>query len=616
MNLFDDVTASEPPQVLAEKIDEPTTTDFSQPLAARLRPRDWDEYAGQSHLVGPNAPLRRAIDADRLPSCLLYGPPGTGKTTLARLIAGKTRAHFEPFSAVTGNVAEVRRIVEAARQRRQIAHTKASPSTCRVEGRTILFVDEIHRFNRAQQDAFLPHVEDGTIVLIGATTENPLASVNSPLLSRCRLFRLELLETPELVALLERALHDERGLQARHLKVEANVLGHLARSSAGDARAALNALEMTADLVGDGENLTLELAERAVQKRAAHYDNGGDEHYDMISAYIKALRGGAPDAALFWMAQMLEGGEDAVFIARRLIIQASEDVGNADPRALQVALNALQAIEKVGLPEAAIPLAQATIYVATAPKSNASYLALKRAQDAVRHGPPARVPPHLRSTALRGAREREGAGAGYIYPHDAPGNFAPQEYVSPALAQTFYEPTENGYESSIARRLQHWWGATETDELKKEAIMDLRIRTSQNDGITTVELGGELELHNAPSLREEFGRVCETNAPCVLVDLSQVSFIDSTGIGVLVGGLKRAREHDGTFVLVCPVPRLRRVFEITGLLRALPLYETREEARAACAPTSDTTPSSATNGNGETSKIPAAPAQTAPASSA
>lgn len=427
-----------------------TPVPASAPLAARLRPRTLDEYAGQKHLVGPGAPLRAMLQADRLPSCLFFGPAGTGKTTLARLCANLTSAHFENFSAVTGGVADVRRIIAEAKKRAQVFVNGPA--------RTILFVDEIHRFNRAQQDAFLPHVEDGTVTLLGATTENPLATVNTPLLSRCRLFRFEPLEESELVALMQSALEDERGLKEYALRAEPEALEHIARCALGDARTTLNSLEVAADLARAGGVLTLELAEQTVSRRAMDYDKSGDNHYDIISAYIKSLRGGNPDAALYWMARMIESGEDPMFIARRLVIQSSEDVGNADPRALQVAMAALMAVEKIGLPEAAIPLAQATVYVASAPKSNASYVALHRARDAVSNQPPARVPQHLRSTALRGSKEKFGAGENYIYPHDEPGHFAPQEYLPPDFQkQAYYEPSDQGYEVHIARRLQQWW---------------------------------------------------------------------------------------------------------------------------------------------------------------
>lgn len=436
--------------------DDNSSANLLLPLAARMRPRSFDEFAGQKHLVGEKAPLRRAVEADRIPSCIFFGPAGTGKTTLARLVATLSKAHFEEFSAITGGVADVRKIVAASKERKAVGQ------------RTVLFVDEIHRFNRAQQDAFLPHVEDGTITLIGATTENPLATLNTPLLSRCRLFKFEPLDDEEIIHLLRRALEEDRGLASLKLEAEEAALEHIARMALGDARTALGALEMAADLAVEGK-LTLTLAEEAIGRRALDYDKSGDNHYHIISAYIKSLRGGDPDAALYWMARMLEGGEDPMFIARRLAIQSSEDIGNADPRALLVAMAALNAVEKIGLPEAAIPLAQATVYVATAPKSNASYVALHRAQDAVRNQPPASVPMHLRAASLRGARQRLGEGIGYVYPHDHSGHFIRQDYLPPGFKQEpFYEPTELGYEVHIARRLAQWWHEEQPDENKGE----------------------------------------------------------------------------------------------------------------------------------------------------
>ena len=532
-----------------------------------MRPRTLDEFAGQKHLVGPDAPLRAMLDVDRLPSSIFFGPPGSGKTTLARLCAGLCAAEFEDFSAVTGGVAQVREIIARAKKRQQINR------------RTLLFVDEIHRFNRAQQDAFLPHVEDGTVILIGATTENPLASLNTPLLSRCQMFRFEELNEDDILQVLQQALTEERGLAGLHLQVDERALHHIAKCSLGDARSALNALDVAADLAGESKVLSLELAEHAVKRRALEYDKSGDNHYDMISAYIKSLRGGDPDAALYWMARMLESGEDPKFVARRLVIQSSEDVGNADPRALQIAIAAYTAVEKIGLPEAAIPLAQATIYVASSPKSNASYMALGRAQKAVREQLPAKVPQHLRSTALRGSRELYGNGAGYQYPHDFPGHFVEQYYLPEGFQrEKYFQPDGMGYEKNLEQRLRQWWRNNQSQN-QSEEIMDLNLRTYNTPGNAAVlEVQGEVELHNAPKLRAQLHRLCGSPNPHVIVDLSLVSFIDSTGIGVLVGALKRAREASGDLIIVGAKDRVHRIFEITGLLGALPLAKTVEEA--------------------------------------
>ena len=424
------------------------------PLAARMRPRDFDEFVGQKHLVGNDAPLRRAVEAGRVPSAIFFGPAGTGKTTLARIVAKNSDAHFEDFSAVTGGVADVRKIIATAKERQIAARAKATSST-----RTILFVDEIHRFNRAQQDAFLPHVEDGTIILIGATTENPLATVNTPLLSRGRLFRFETLTQDDIKALLQRALNDERGLKSLELSADDEALEIIAWSANGDARWALGALEMASDLVAASQHRVLDKSSvtEIIGKRALSYDKSGDNHYHMVSAYIKSMRGGDADAALYWMARMLEGGEDPMFIARRLVIQSSEDVGLANPNALVVCMAALQSVEKIGMPEAAIPLAAATVYVATSPKSNASYVALHRAQDAVKNQPPAEVPHHLRAASIKGAKKLLGEGIDYIYPHDEPDGIAKQDYLPPDFkTETYYEPTTRGHEAHIRARLEEW----------------------------------------------------------------------------------------------------------------------------------------------------------------
>lgn len=444
MNLFadEDFAVSSPPSA-----PEPEVT---LPLAARMRPRTLNEFTGQTHLVGHNAPLRRALERDRLPSSIFFGPAGTGKTTLARLLAHLSKSHFEEFSAIGGSVTDVRKIAESAKLRRKTG------------GRTLLFVDEIHRFNRAQQDAFLPHVEDGTLILVGATTENPLASLNGPLLSRCRMWKFEPLTESDVIALLQRALRDERGLGCLSLEVEEGALEWIARASRGDARLALGALEMSADLATNGE-LTLADVKRTLGADA-FYDKSGDDHYDTISAFIKSVRGSDPDAALFWMMRMLDGGEDPMFVARRLVIAASEDIGNAEPRALPLAVAALGAVEKVGMPECAIPLAQATTFLASAPKSNASYQAMKRARAAVAEGQSVRVPPHLRSTALNGSKQTLGNGDGYLNPHEF-GGFVPQDYLPPGFKRSpFYEPTDSGEERTLQGRLEELWGSAGDEE--------------------------------------------------------------------------------------------------------------------------------------------------------
>ena len=415
-----------------------------------MRPRTFEEFVGQEHLVGPGALLRRAIEADDLPSAIFWGPPGCGKSTLAGLIAHYTRSEFVNFSAVLSGVGEVRKAMEAARERRRA-----------LSRRTTLFVDEIHRFNRAQQDAFLPTVEDGTIVLIGATTENPYFEVNTPLLSRARIFRFNPLTEADLRALVERALSDsERGLGGR-FRLEPEALDHLLSHAAGDARRALNALEAaTAGAGAAGEPVLLDLAtvEDALQQRALVYDSG-DQHYDCVSAFIKSMRGSDPDAAVYWLHRMLAAGEDPRFLCRRMVIHASEDVGMADPQALVVAVAAAHALELAGLPEAQIPMTQAAIHIATAPKSNSVVRAIGRVQEDLRKRQQGAVPRHLRDTSYPGAA-RLGHGKGYLYPHDFPTGFVPQQYLPEgALSGPAYVPTQLGHEQTIARRLAELQGA-------------------------------------------------------------------------------------------------------------------------------------------------------------
>jgi putative ATPase len=404
------------------------------PLAARLRPVVLDEMVGQAHLLGPGAPLRTLIEADRLSSVILWGPPGTGKTTLARLIAGATSKAFEALSAVSAGVKDVREVVERAR-RRLAEHGQG----------TILFLDEVHRFNKAQQDALLPHVEEGVIVLIGATTENPYFEVNAPLLSRSTLFRLEPLGAGEMRELLQ------RGLDVEGATADDDALDHLVDRADGDARSALVGLEVAVALAGDRRHVTLADAEAAVSARAIRYER--DEHYDVISAFIKSIRGSDPDAGLYWLARMLEAGEDARFIARRLVILASEDVGMADPMALLVADAAARAVEFVGLPEAGLNLAQAVVHLATAPKSNRAASALWRAQGDVRDRPQGQVPAHLRDAHYRAARKL-GHGVGYEYPHDDPRGWVPQSYRPPEVAdRVYYDPSSHGFEADVRRRM-------------------------------------------------------------------------------------------------------------------------------------------------------------------
>ena len=426
------------------------------PLAARMRPASLGEFVGQDHLLGRGSALRTAVEEGRPHSMILYGPPGTGKTTLARLLAVNARAAFEEASAVNAGRAEVRDVIERAEHRRRTAN----------EG-TIFFLDEIHRFNKAQQDTLLPAVEEGLVVLVGATTENPYFEVNSALLSRCRIYELRPLETDQVLALLRRALGDERGI-AGAPRVDDDALEFLAARAVGDARTALSALELACETtrspahpaepgasgVGEAGAVTLRVAEDALQRSAILYDKGGDKHYDLISAWIKSTRGSDPDASLLYLAAMLEGGEDPRFIARRMVVLASEDVGNADPRALEVAVNAAHAVEHVGMPECALNLAQAAVYLSLAPKSNASYKALGRAREWVReHGVP-EPPAALRSAAYPGAKKL-GRGVGYDYPHDRPEGVSETELMpDEAVGERFLELSEHGEERAMRERFE------------------------------------------------------------------------------------------------------------------------------------------------------------------
>ncbi len=424
----------------------------SQPLAERMRPRTLDEFVGQEHILGPGKILRRAIEADRLfSSIILWGPPGCGKTTLARLIARHTRGHFVTLSAVLAGKADLRKIIAEAQERRKY-HRQ----------RTVLFIDEVHRWNKAQQDALLPHVENGTITLIGATTENPYFEVIPALVSRSRVFQLRPLEPHHIHRIVEAALTDpERGYGNRNVVLTPEALDFLTQAARGDARSALNALELAVESTPpDAQGrivVSLEAVQEAIQQRAVLYDKDGDAHYDTISAFIKSVRGSDPDAALYWLAKMVEAGEDPRFIMRRLLILAAEDIGLADPHALVVVSAAAQALEWVGLPEGVYHLAEATLYLATAPKSN-STKAYFAARDAVRQNPnPDDVPPHLKDPSRDG--KALGHGQGYRYPHRAAGHFVRQQYLPDALqGARFYRPSDQGYEREIAQRLAQWWG--------------------------------------------------------------------------------------------------------------------------------------------------------------
>ena len=420
------------------------------PLAERMRPRTLDEFCGQQHLLGPGKALRVMIETDRIPSLIFWGPPGCGKTTLAHIVAHATGSRFVFFSAIMAGIREIREIFKEAED--EAAKGK----------RTILFVDEIHRFNKAQQDAFLPAVEKGLVTIIGATTENPSFEVIAPLLSRCRVLRLKQLEPAELANLVRGALADtERGLGTLGLAIDDEALEFLAEAAQGDARKALNTLEVAAQLLsspgkgeGEGGGITLEIMQEALQQKALLYDKGGEEHYNVISAFIKSLRGSDPDAALYWLARMLEAGEDPLFILRRMIILASEDIGNADPRALQVAVSALQAFQMVGMPEGRIILGQAVTYLATAPKSNASYTGIDAALSEVRRSGALEVPLHIRNAPTRLMKEM-GYHKGYQYAHDFEGGYVQQDYLPEKLkGKKFYDPKGHGYEKNILERME------------------------------------------------------------------------------------------------------------------------------------------------------------------
>ena len=430
MDLFDNA--------LEERFDE------YAPLAARMRPKALEEIVGQAHVLGEGRALRSLVTSGDLSSIILWGPAGTGKTTLAHVIARATSAHLEPMSAVTSGVADVRKAIEAAKDR-----------LAQQGQRTVLFLDEIHRFNKSQQDALLPAVENGWIILVGATTENPSFEVNSPLMSRSLLFRLEALTEEDLVEILMRALKDERGLAKSGVTAEETALQHIAHGSGGDARSALNALEAAANIAnapGGTQVIDLTAAEEALQRRALPYDKAGDWHYDVISAFIKSMRGSDPDAAVYWMARMLDAGEDPRFIARRMVILASEDIGNADPIALQVAVAAFQALEFIGLPEAKLNLAQAAVYLSLAPKSNASALTIWRAESEVQESGPLPVPTHLRDSHAAASRSI-GAGKGYQYAHDH-GGWVPQQHLPDAIAEKRFFEARAGAEAKLAAELE------------------------------------------------------------------------------------------------------------------------------------------------------------------
>lgn len=418
----------------------------SAPLAARMRPATLDEFVGQEEIVGQGRLLRRAIEADQLSSIIFWGPPGCGKTTLAEIIAHTTGDNFRTLSAVSSGIGDIREMVNFAKDELKFYGR-----------RTVLFIDEIHRFNKTQQDALLPAVEDGTIILIGATTENPYFEVNSALISRSRIFRLKALDESDIITLLKRAVSDERGLKNYQVEIDADALEHLASVCGGDARTAYNALELAAITTQPDANglrhIDLAIAEESIQKRNISYDKKGDWHYDVISAFIKSMRGSDPDATLHWLARMTEAGEAPEFIARRIVICAAEDVGLADPFALTLAMSAAEAVHFVGWPEARIPLAEAAVYVAMAPKSNSAYMGIDAAIADVHNRPFSGVPVHLRDANYRGAKQL-GHGKGYKYPHEYPGHYTPQQYLPEEFQDSrYYFPSENGREAKMAETL-------------------------------------------------------------------------------------------------------------------------------------------------------------------